>query len=90
MKIIISYDEGKKPLKLSIPTAIFIKMIPYFYIDKHIKNWGIDISEKQIKTIKLYFKELKKHYKNKYKEQYRDWKLVEISSSTGEKIEIIL
>lgn len=90
MEIIINYEENKEPLKLLLPTAIFIKIIPYFYLDKHIKKCGIDISEEQLKTLRLYFKKIFKNYKKHYKEQYRGWKLIEISSSTGEKVEIIL
>lgn len=90
MKVIISYEEDKKPLKLLIPTAIFIKMIPRLCTDKPIKRYGINISEKQIKKIERYLREFKKNYKKEWKEQYKGWKLVEISSSTGEKVEIIL
>ena len=87
MKIIISYDENKRPLKLLIPTTVFIKIIPYFYLDKHTKKYGIVISKKQIK---LYLNEFFKNYKMQYKEQYKGWKLIEFSNNTGEKVEIIL
>ena len=81
MKIRIS-EIPSKEFYLQLPTGLLLNGLTTPALAKTIKQYGINLS---IKDTRLLIRAAKR-----YKKEHPDWKLVEVYSAKGERVEIRL
>lgn len=81
MKIVVK-KNNERDIRLSCPNWIAVNRITASFICKKLRDYGIYIKRRQL----LKFYKLCKQYKKKN----QGWKLIEVESSSKEKVEIIM
>ena len=82
MKIVINSSDFRKPMRLGFPTALVLNRLTACFAPMVLKDKDIPITRKQ--AVRL-IKELKR-----CKKRFPGWKIVEVTSSDGEAVEIWL
>lgn len=81
MKIVVK-KNNERDIRLSCPNWIVINRITASFICEKLRDYGIYIKRRQL----LKFYKLCKQYKKKN----HGWKLIEVESSSKEKVEITM
>ena len=81
MRINITHRTGKIT-RLHLPQALVLNGISAALLSSSMRKKDVDISAKHLRTL---FRAIKQ-----YKRSHPDWKLMEVQSSNGEAIEIVL
>lgn len=81
MRVFIKEDTGKK-FNIRVPSGMILNSVTAGIAAKECQKNGMEISKNQMKVL---IKTLKD-----YKKTHPDWKLVEVSSADGERVEIVL
>ena len=81
MKILVKRIVGKDK-KFEIPTGLVLNPFAAGWVRKSLKSYGINITKQQaISLIKAL---------NRYRRRHPDWALVEVESTKGEAVNIVL
>jgi len=81
MRVYVKEADGHK-IDIKIPTGLVLNQLTVGIAAKACKKNGVEISNKQLLQLVKVAKD--------YKKGHPDWKLVEVESSDGEYVEIIL
>lgn len=81
MQIVIK-EPGRKKRHISLPSWLVTNRLSATILAAKLKEYDVSLSRKQLNTL---FRAVKA-----YKAQRPEWKLVEIHSSNGEYVEIVL
>ena len=74
MRIVIKSNDRRSPIKLRFPTPLALKVLS--------KKGGVSLTRKQAA---MFAGELRR-----FKKRHKDWKLIEVISADGERVEITL
>lgn len=81
MKIIVDEGNGQK-INLRVPTGLMANNIVASLAPQFLKKYGVELSKQQAKE---FVKEI-----HRYKKTHPGWKLLEVQSSDGEYVEIVM
>ena len=82
MKIIVKDNDLRRPIRINLPTALVFNRFTALFAPLALKDSEVTVTRKQ--ALRL-IKELKR-----CKKRFPGWKIVEVESADGEKVEITL